>query len=118
MFKQLNLLFVKFLAFLDNIRTFYLSGILGVAGFISFLASILLGYVVTGNGLQSFWVLSGSYLMFLLWGSAGLVFIFRREYPRFTYSIRGIPAVIIGVLWVVFWWGIVILNILILVVVF
>lgn len=110
--KQLKATLNRFFAFLDNTKTFYLSSMLWAAGFIAFLATILLGYIVTGNGLQPFWVLSGSYIMLILWGSPGLIFIVRREYPRFTYTIRGTPAVVIGVLWLTFWWGIVILNIL------
>lgn len=47
----------------------------------------------------------GSCILFL-WGLSGIVLIVRKEAPPMTLiSIRGTAAVILGIIWIVFWWG-------------
>jgi hypothetical protein len=46
---------------------------------------------------------------FLIFGTTGIIFVVRREVP-YSLILRGIPAIIVGILWWMFFWGIAIFG--------
>jgi hypothetical protein len=74
--------------------------LLGVSGLlIGFLATIFLPLPVTGKSYE-FLIVS---IIFILWGSGGLVVIIRRELPQLIL-IKGNLAVLYGIVMMVFCW--------------
>ena len=50
----------------------------------------------------------------LIMGLSGLMVVIKKELPPMLFiSIRGIPAIIIGIVWIIFFWGLVLLTFII-----
>jgi hypothetical protein len=44
-------------------------------------------------------------LVFFIWGFSGVVVMIKRELPGSFFSLRGFIALLVGIAWTVFFWG-------------
>jgi hypothetical protein len=65
------------------------------------------------NPVQPFIDIMVSIYLFSM-GISGLMVVIKKEFPPMLFiSIRGIPAIIIGIIWMLFFWGLVLLMLII-----
>lgn len=95
----------SFRLFIGRTSTTHLIAGIGAVGFLAAPLTLLVGFLISGDGLQARWVLTSSISPPAIWGLAGIVIMIKKEFPRGLYKIRGLPAVIIGILWTLFFWG-------------
>jgi hypothetical protein len=49
----------------------------------------------------------------LFWGCSGIVLVARKEWPTMTWiSLKGNPALITGIIWIIFWWGLAMMGLI------
>jgi hypothetical protein len=78
------------------------------------LISLVMGWVANKyypHGLPPILLQIVGICIFFLWGSSGIVLVARKEWPTMTWiSLRGNPAMIIGLLFIIFWWGLALMG--------
>ncbi len=74
---------------------------------------IYLGKILYAEGLPNLILQLSGMLVFFLFGCSGLVLVCRKEWPTMTWlSLKGKPAIIFGLIWIIFWWGLGILGLI------
>jgi hypothetical protein len=74
---------------------------------------INIGKMIYPDGLPALFLQISGMFVFFLFGCAGVVLVARKEWPTMTWiSLKGNPALIIGIIWIVFWWGLATMGLL------
>jgi hypothetical protein len=85
--------------------------LLGLIAFITLFSLVVEQYIYGGDLPVNYANLTASSILFLF-GLIGMLFIVKKEMPPLTFiSIKGHPAILIGLFIVILFWGLIILNI-------